>query len=169
MIGESMLKLKQVVFIAEYAVKFALLKRKKSLTFSDILRFLSRFLERLSKVLPKGREKYQRYLAIQAELCNILSEMPQISGVKKNGGIAMGKLDLGITSGELVGMVPGIISEIWGHWSDDKSISTDEAMLIVAKLFEKLGEVADPAPVQEFMAGQAQAFAALSEAFAEEE
>lgn len=79
------------------------------------------------------------------------------------------KFELGITVGEITAMLPKILSEAWEHYSDDKKISVDEAIFLVASVMEEMADAADDPDVSEFFNAQAAALRALAPFFEEEE
>jgi hypothetical protein len=78
------------------------------------------------------------------------------------------KFELGITVGEITAMLPAILSEAWMHYSDDKRISVDEGILLVATILEQMADAADDDMVVDFFEAQAAALAALAPFFVEE-
>ncbi|MCG8430941.1 MAG: hypothetical protein MJA29_07200, partial [Candidatus Omnitrophica bacterium] len=78
----------------------------------------------------------------------------------EQGGSEM-KLELGITMSEILGMMPTILSEAWGHYSDDKKLTVDEGVALVAVILTQMGAAADDDEVKEFFTAQAGALNAL--------
>lgn len=74
----------------------------------------------------------------------------------------MAKIELGITVGEIMGMLPGILSNVWESYSDDKKITVDEALELIGVILREMAEAADDDAVADFLVAQAEAFEALS-------
>lgn len=55
----------------------------------------------------------------------------------------MAKFELGITVGEITAMLPDVMAEAWAAYSDDKKISVDEGLGLVAVILGKMSEAAD--------------------------
>ena len=89
--------------------------------------------------------------------------------IEQQGGKDMAKFELGITVGEITAMLPGILSKAWEFYSDDKKISTDEGVLLVAAIMKEMAKAADDAAVTEFFNAQAGALEALAPFFEAEE
>ena len=66
--------------------------------------------------------------------------------------------DLGITPGEIMSALPTLLSEAWGYFSDDKKITGDEGVLLVATTMELMAERTDSPEYAEFFGAQAAAF-----------
>jgi len=66
--------------------------------------------------------------------------------------------NLGITPAEIMSALPTLLSEAWGHFSDDKKISGDEGVLLVATMLELMAERTDSAEYADFFGAQAAAF-----------
>jgi len=66
--------------------------------------------------------------------------------------------DLGITPAEIMSALPTLLSEAWGHFSDDKKISGDEGVLLVATMLELMAERTDSTEYADFFGAQAAAF-----------
>jgi len=66
--------------------------------------------------------------------------------------------DLGITPAEIMSALPTLLSEAWGHFADDKKITGDEGVLLVATLLELMAERTDNEDYAEFFGAQAAAF-----------
>lgn len=81
----------------------------------------------------------------------------------------MAKFELGISVGEITSMLPGILSEAWTHYNDDKKISVDEGVLLAATILGEMAKAADDDAVKNFFEAQAAALAALAPFFEEEE
>lgn len=81
----------------------------------------------------------------------------------------MAKIELGITVGEIMGMLPEVLSEAWEAYSDDKKITIDEALLLVGVILREMAEAADDPKVSDFFVAQAEAMEALAPFFVEEE
>lgn len=81
----------------------------------------------------------------------------------------MAKFELGITVGEIVGMLPKLAAEAWGHYSDDKKITTDEGLDFVGEVLRSMADAADEDAVAAFLVAQAEALEALAPLFFEEE
>ncbi len=81
----------------------------------------------------------------------------------------MAKIELGITVGEIMSMLPEVIAEGWKSYSDDKKITVDEALLLVATILREMAEAADDPKVGDFFVAQAEAMEALAPFFVEEE
>lgn len=73
----------------------------------------------------------------------------------------MAKFELGITVGEITGMLPEILKEAWEAYSDDKRISVDEGLDIVGVLLVEMGEAADDEAVKELFLALADAISAV--------
>lgn len=74
----------------------------------------------------------------------------------------MAKFELGITVPEIAAMLPSILSEAWGHYSDDKKISVDEGVLMVGSILDEMAKAADDDSVKAFFSAQAEALKALA-------
>lgn len=60
--------------------------------------------------------------------------------------------DLGITPGEIIADLPALLSEAWDAYSDDKRISVEEGVVLLAVLAELLaGDVDDEQYEELFM------------------
>lgn len=81
----------------------------------------------------------------------------------------MAKFELGITVGEIVSMLPKIAAEAWGHYSDDKKITTDEALELIGVILREMASAADDDAVADFLVAQAVAVESLAPFFIEEE
>jgi len=73
----------------------------------------------------------------------------------------MAKFELGITIGEITGMLPVVLSEAWEAYSDDKKISVDEGVDLVATILNLMAGAADDEEVKAFFAAQSAALSAL--------
>jgi len=74
----------------------------------------------------------------------------------------MAKIKLGITPGELMGMLPGLMKEAWASYADDKQVTADEGVMLAAAILRKMGEASDPPQVKSFFLSQADAFVELA-------
>ena len=81
----------------------------------------------------------------------------------------MAKFELGITVGEITAMLPELLSEAWTAYNDDKKISVDEGIFLVATILRKMSDAADDPAVANFFDAQGNALAALAPFFEEEE
>lgn len=81
----------------------------------------------------------------------------------------MARIELGITIGEILGMLPEILSEAWASYSDDKKIGVDEALILIGVILREMAEAADTEDVANFLIAQAESFEALSVFFVEAE
>lgn len=79
----------------------------------------------------------------------------------------MAKIELGITVGEIMGMLPEVLSEAWEAYSDDKKITVDEGLILVGVILREMAEAADAEDVAAFFVAQAEAMEALSVFFVE--
>lgn len=57
--------------------------------------------------------------------------------------------ELGISMSEILAMLPTILGEAWGHYSDDKKLTVDEALDLVSVILEQMSNAADDEDVQE--------------------
>jgi hypothetical protein len=118
----------------------------------------------VSRRLGRAAKKpYSTYLEKQALSLESLGNLFDI------GGQDMAKFELGITVGEITAMLPGLLSEAWAHYSDDKKISVDEGVLMVSSIMAEMANAADDPQVAEFFNAQSAALVALSPFFEEEE
>lgn len=141
-------------------LKYAFGKDENSVAFRTILIALGGFIEKVGqKADPKWRAAF-------AEQANALQ---QLGYLLDNGGIAMKKIELGITGKELFAMLPGLIGEIWPHYNDDQKITVDEGVLIAAAVFDALADPTDDEYAKAFFAAQAGALRAIAPLFEEEE
>ena len=123
-----------------------------------------RIMEYVSRKLGRAAKKpYRYYLEDQAKAFETLATLIDI------GGQDMAKFELGITVGEITAMLPGLLSEAWAHYSDDKKISVDEGVLMVSSIMSEMAKAADDPQVSEFFNAQSAALVALSPFFEEEE
>ena len=129
--------------------------------FEDLFKALSEF---ITKVGQKADKPWRGFFSAQAQALMQLS-----TGMKHHGGMTMAKIDLGLTTKELLSLIPELIGEIWPHYNDDQKISADEGILIAAAMFRALSDPTDDPFVKEFFASQADAFEALAPLFASEE
>jgi hypothetical protein len=81
----------------------------------------------------------------------------------------MAKFELGITVGEITAMLPEVLAAAWASYSDDKKISVDEGIDLVAVVLDNMADAADDIAVSDFFDAQAQALRALAPFFEEEE
>jgi len=81
----------------------------------------------------------------------------------------MAKFELGITMGEITGMLPELLAEAWASYNDDKKISVDEGILFVSVVLDQMAKAADDTAVKDFFVAQSAALAALAPFFVEEE
>ena len=117
----------------------------------------------VSRRLGRAANKpYKNLLESQAKSFDSLAELIDIGGQK------MAKFELGITVPEIAAMLPTILSEAWGHYSDDKKISVDEGILMVSSILTEMSKAADDEAVAAFFSAQAEALKALAP-FLEEE
>lgn len=99
------------------------------------------------------------YKDVFAKNSNALEAVAKLIDSKEE---KMAKFELGITVGEITAMLPVVLAEAWDAYSDDKKISVDEAVDLVATILNQMGEAADDADVAEFFFAQAAALSALS-------
>lgn len=85
----------------------------------------------------------------------------KIKKQKQLEGHIMANFELGITVGEITAMLPEILSEAWAAYSDDKRISVDEGLDIVAVILAEMAEAADQEEVKELFLALADAIAAV--------
>lgn len=160
-------------------------KKRHGISKLELLTILPGFRKRLKKALKDGeldisegirtmgyvshrlgraaKKPYSTYLEKQAISFDSLVTLIDI------GGQDMAKFELGITVGEITAMLPGLLSEAWAHYSDDKKISVDEGVLMVSSIMSEMAKAADDPQVAEFFSAQSAALVALSPFFEEEE
>jgi len=112
-----------------------------------------------------SRASRAEYKDVFTKHSNALEAVAQLIDSKEE---KMAKFELGITVGEITGMLPTILSEAWAAYNDDKKISVDEGVDLVATILNQMGEAADDADVAEFFFAQAAALSALSPLLEEE-
>ncbi len=105
---------------------------------------------------------FKRFCFAQRGSFNALSTL-----IQEIGGVDMAKVKLGITIGEITGMLPDAMQAAWGFWSDDKQITADEGALFVGFIMNQMSEAADHPKVKEFFLQQAEAINALAPILAE--
>ena len=81
----------------------------------------------------------------------------------------MAKFELGISMGEITGMLPELLAEAWASYNDDKKISVDEGILFVSVVLDQMAKAADDSAVKDFFVAQSAALAALAPFFVEDE
>lgn len=143
----------------------------------ELMKLLPGLRKRLKKALPYGNLDVVEGLSTVAWLCNKFSraadsqyeEMFRTLGGTFQSMTAvlakeekMAKIELGITVGEIMGMLPGILSNVWESYSDDKKITVDEALELIGVILREMAEAADDDAVADFLVAQAEAFEALS-------
>jgi hypothetical protein len=116
------------------------------------------------KLKRAARKPYKNLLEKQAIAFDSLANLIDIGGQKMAK-----KFELGITMGEITAMLPGILSEAWGHYSDDKKISVDEGIALVAFILNNMASAADDEDVADFFSAEAAALTSLTPFFEEEE
>jgi len=132
-----------------------------NLDVGNTLRAIGYVFHRLQRAAKKP---YKNMLGEQAKAFDTLAELVDIGGQK------MGKkFELGITIGEFTAMLPGILSEAWEAYNDDKKISVDEGIELVSFILEKMSEAADDPDVVAFFAAESDALASLAPFFVEDE
>jgi hypothetical protein len=119
------------------------------------------FSEFINKVGRKANEPWQEFFSAQA-----LAMMSLSTVMTHHGGVEMAKIDLGITTKELLALIPGLIGDVWPLYNDDQKISADEGIMIAAVLFRALAEPTDDQYAKAFFLAQAEAFESLAPLFA---
>jgi hypothetical protein len=116
----------------------------------------------LSKKMMRAANKEHK--PIFGSLTGALTSTAKLIAKEEN----MAKFELGITVGEITAMLPEILSSAWTHYSDDKKITVDEGVDLVAVVLDNMADAADDPDVANFFDAQAVALRALAPFFAEE-
>jgi hypothetical protein len=144
-----------IIFIG---LRKQIMKRMKgddaSITLQEALELCSYLFLRLSK--KASHKVFKSFCFAQSKsFDNLTPIIVQWLGVNnQQGGSDMAKIKLGITLPEIMGMVPELMMEAWGAYSDDKQLSADEGVVLCAVLMEQLGGAADHEAVAAFFTSQ---------------
>lgn len=139
-----------------------IIKRIKdgAITVGEACEVLSYMFERLGK--KSNHQIFRTFCFAQSK--SFLDIVPIMNNWLRNteGGIDMAKIQLGITLGEIMGMIPDLISEAWGAYNDDKKITADEGVVLAAVIMEQMGAAADHPEVKAFFDSQGAALRDLA-------
>lgn len=144
-----------VIFIG---LRKQIMKRMKgdddSITLQEALELCSYLFMRLSK--KASHKVFKSFCFAQSKSFDNLTPIivQWLAANNQQGGNEMAKIKLGITLPEIMGMVPELMMEAWGAYSDDKQLSADEGVVLCAVLMEQLGDAADHDAVAAFFTSQ---------------
>jgi hypothetical protein len=133
--------------------------KKGTVDMEEAMTSMAWFVNKLSRA---ARKQYRKRFEAMAR------SFTATGSLIKQRGEGM-KFELGITVGEITAMLPELLAAAWAHYSDDKKISLDEGVDLVATVMDSMADAADDENVSEFFFAQASALRALAPFFEEEE